>query len=226
MFNDPAYQIVHDVERFIHYERDYGYDLKIENVSRDLDLAIFDAVPFIIPEPILYSGYFSILKSVDFPVAENYWLVMSKKMLDVLKGEGMYSYEEFNTTVIDSRVSKEHWYDSEGNLRNEIKLESFVTIQLTDHLDIFDYDKSTYTLGHDSAGTPYIDKVTEYVFNIPTTGLPPLFHVKDLPITLFISNQARAALKNAGITGVKYYSLEGMRGGTAVDIPTPIFTDD
>lgn len=242
MLDGPAYQLMHDVERFIHYETDYRYDLKIENVSREHDLKIFDVAPFITPKPILYSGYFPILETVDFPVAENAWIVVSKKMLDVLKAVGTFSHLEFMTTVADSRITKDKWYSVEGNLREEITVNKFVTLQLTEHLDIFDFDKSKYTLCQNSAIDGYryihdpkeyiegsfIHDVEEYVFKIPKNGLPPLFHVKGLPITLFVSSQARAALKETGIRGIKYYSLKGIRWGAGmfVDVPTPIPIDD
>lgn len=238
MLEEPAYQLIHNVERFIHYETDYGHDLKIENVSREDDLKIFDEVPFNVPKPILYSGYFPILETVDFPVAENAWIVVSKKMLDVLNAVGTFPHLEFMTTVVDSCITKDNWYSFKGNLRDEITVNKFITLQLTEHLDIFNYEKSKYTLCHDSSEGGYryiknpkeyvegsfIHDVEEYVFNIPKNGLPPLFHVNGLPTTLFVSSQARMALKEAGITGIKYYSLKGIRWGAGmfVDVPTPI----
>jgi hypothetical protein len=209
MADEPAYRLVHDVERFNDYEPGYSYDLKIENIPRDRDLLIFDETPFSVTEPVLYSGHFSILKTLDFPVADNRWIVISKKMLGVLKAVGAFPHLELMTAVANDLITKDQWYGNDGNLRPGAITEDFVTLQLTEHLDIFDYDKSNFTLDHDPQEGSYIFDVEKYVFKIPNEGLPPLFHVKGIPITLFISIQARLALEKAGIAGVEYYSLKG-----------------
>jgi len=54
-------------------------------------------------------------------------------------------------------------------------------------------------------------------------GLPPIFSVSESPATLFISHEARLALKKAKITGVEYELLKGIRyGEISTEIDTPV----
>jgi hypothetical protein len=96
----------------------------------------------------------------------------------------------------------------------------YCVIQLLERLDIFDFERSKYT--HDPDFPASIGDVDEYVLNIPRGGGgPPIFHIKGEAVKVFISHAARMALKKAGVTGVGYTSLKGIKGGKGmfVDIP-------
>jgi hypothetical protein len=219
---EPAYRLTRDVERFSYYEPDYYADLWVENVPVEIHHKIFGEKPVDAPRPVLYSGYPPIVEPLDFPVTDNNWTIMSRRMIDALKSAGEFEHVEFPVVVADSRVPRREWFDAKGRLRRQFTNRNFAAIQLTGHLDIFDFERSKYR--HNANFPAYIGTVEEFVFKLPEKGLPPLFHVKGEPVKLFVSHKARLALKDAGITGVEYISLKGVRGesGRAVDVPTPI----
>jgi hypothetical protein len=80
---------------------------------------------------------------------------------------------------------------------------------LTEYSDVFDRENSVYT--RSQYNPDYIENVEEYAFNVPSTGLPPLFRVASNPTVLFVSSQARNALRKAKIAGPRYISLCGYR---------------
>lgn len=107
----------------------------------------------------------------------------------------------------------------------------FVAVQLPEYTDVFDYEKSVYKKStyavpeYDENGQEkwFVSDIKEYVFRISERGLPPIFRIKeDHGNRLFISHEARLALKEAKITGVRYISLQGYRYGeisSEIDVP-------
>lgn len=225
MRKKTAYLLTHDVARFTRYETDYQADLKIENVPLSDRLDIFGEKPFAAPNPVIYRGYPPIVKAVDFPVTDNSWTVVSRRMLDALKAVGDFPHLEFPVVILDSREPRDRWFNGNGDLRDDLTLKNYAAIQLTEHLDIFDFEKSKYARDEDFP--EYVGDVREYVFKIPHDGLPPIFHVKGVFVKLFVSHEARRQLKKAKITGIEYVSLKGFkRGGSFVDVLTPTSTED
>ncbi len=222
MHKEPAYILTNDVGRFVHYETDYEADLLIVDRPFSKRFTIFDEKPIDLPIPVVYSGYPPVVRTLDFPVTDNSWLVMSSKMLAVLKGVGEFRHFEFPAVITDYRHLPENWRDKNGNFFDEMVIDGYFVIQLLERMDILDYEKSKYELDVDNPGV--LGRVEEYVFRIPPAGLPPLFYIKGEPVKTFISYQARLALKAAGITGVQYVSLKGMQLGTGifVDVPVPM----
>ena len=68
----------------------------------------------------------------------------------------------------------------------------------------------------------WVREADEFVLKVPKAGLPPLFHVTSLSLDIFISSDARAALKAAKVTGViDYPLLQGSRYATRLPIGQP-----
>ncbi len=79
---------------------------------------------------------------------------------------------------------------------------------MTEFADVFDWEKSQYTPSDELPGR--VETVKQYVFKDPPGGLPPLFRIQSYPVSLFVSAEARAALKAAGVCGTEYVSLKGI----------------
>src|SRR5688572_11633944 len=120
MHNEPAYQLTHDVARFEGYERDYYADLWIEDDPLGGRMHIFGEEPVDIPVPVVYRGYPPIISTLDFPVTDNSWLVMSEKMLVTLKGVGEFRHSAFPVVITDYRHLPEKWRDENGQFREEM----------------------------------------------------------------------------------------------------------
>lgn len=214
-----AYRLINDVGRFGSYAPGYYADLWIEDVSM-ANLSIFGDEALELPKPVIFSGNLSILETVDFPVANNSWLVMSQRMLAALKSVGKFRHRAFPVVVTDSRVARDRWYDTTGEFQETMVNRDYRVVQLLERLDIFDFERSKYTRNPRFPGS--VGHVDEYVFKPLRGGLPPIFHVKGEPVKVFVSHPARVALEKARVTGVEYVSLNGMKGGKGmvVDVPT------
>lgn len=221
MHDEPVYVLTHDVSRFEHYEDGYRADLLIDNDPLGGRLAIYQEERVTVPTPVIYRGYPPILRTLDFPVADNSWLVMSQRMLHTLKSAGEFRHLEIPIIVADYSRPRDQWRNESG-FGDDMVLRNFSAIQLLGRLDVFDFERSKYTTDPDFPDT--IGDVDEYVFKIPDEGLPPIFHLKGQPVKAFVSQLARTALKKAGITGVAYVALNGMRRGQGlyVDVPVPM----
>lgn len=226
MHKESAYVLTHDVERFVHYDTGYEADLLAVDTQLSERLAIFDDKPIDISIPVIYSGYPPVIRTLDFPVTDNGWLVMSAKMLAALKSAGEFRHVEFPVVITDYRHLPEKWRDKSGNFDDAMIIDGYSVIQLLERLDIFDYEKSKYELDKDHPA--YLGRVEEYVFQIPQSGLPPIFYIKGEPVKTFISYEARLALKKVETTGVQFVSLKGMQWGEGiyVDVPVPMPADE
>ena len=85
----------------------------------------------------------------------------------------------------------------------------FVAVQLTEHIDVVDWERSEFEKSQLGPGTLYdFDKL---VLVEPPGGFPPLFRVPAKKSLLLISPEARRALEAASIRGVIFKSLPGAR---------------
>lgn len=221
MPSEPAYILSYDVARFEHYDTDYYADLLIDNVSMEGRLSIYEEQPLSLPDPVVYRGYPPVVKALDFPMTDNSWLVMSSHMLKALQGVGELRHKKFPVVVADYRQLREYWKDKNGEFREEMVIRGYFVIQIFERLDIFDFVRSKFQ--RDPDYPDLIGNVDEYVLRIPVGGLPPVFHIKGDPVKTFVSHSARVALKNAGVKGVQYIQLSGIKGGQGmfVDVPVP-----
>ncbi len=215
-FKEVAYKLSYDVE---HYEKcglDWQEDILIEKIDSYVSYKYYDAKPIIHPNPVIFTGYPDVVKHIDYPEPDNNWNVMSKRMYDTLLSIGNFPHHVIPVAIVDWRVQKKDWYNTSGNLRKEIALWNFVAIQLTEHLDIFDYEKSKYTMREDKPDE--ISMIDEFVFKIPETGLPPIFKITTESFYTFVSAEARQAMKDAKTMGTRYQLLTAL-GTSFVDTP-------
>jgi hypothetical protein len=205
-FNDYAYKLSWDVE---HFERcgiqDWRNDIEIQDYEIYGHL-FYRTTEFEHPNPLIFQGHIPFLEHIDYPESNIYWNIMSKRMYETLLSVGEFPHRVIPIVVADSREPRRNWYDSAGNLRKETCLWNYLAVQMTEHLDIFDYERSE--IWKDDEDEPdRITDISKYVFKVPEKGLPPIFKIPERTVSLFVSVEARKALNNAKITGTRYISL-------------------
>lgn len=205
-FNEKVLELSYDVE---HYERcgiqDWRNDIEIEKYENYESHLFYRPNEFEHPTPIIYQGYKPVVEHIDYPEADNSWNVMSKRMYEVLLSIGDFPHRVIPVVIVDSREQKENWFDSSSNLRKEICLWNYLVIQMTEHLDVFDLQKSIYTV---DAEDGFVDRIDEYVFKVPLNGFPPIFKIPEDRTNTFVSSEAREAMNKAKITGPRFISLQ------------------
>lgn len=216
-FDEPAYRLWHEVYHFEHYNFDRREDLNFEKYDGYVRYKTLGVEPFEHPDPVIYKGLLHVVRHIDYPKVDNNWHVMSKRMLTTLLRVGQFPHRTIPVAIVDTQLPKEKWYEADGSFRKDVVLWTHVAVQVTEELNIFDYEKSKYYRDEDEPD--YIRSISKFVFNVPPEGLPPLFRIPEDNLLLFVSAEARSALKAAGINGTRFESLNKERGFDSTDVP-------
>jgi hypothetical protein len=123
-------------------------------------------------------------------------------MLNALLSVRDFPHQVIPIVMIDRAVGDSKEFDENHD---------FVAVQLLEHQDVFDWEKSVYKRNPERSDI--IDRLDKLVLKIPQHGLPPLFRIAAIPLRtrLFISAEGRAALEQAGIKGLWFVDLEYVR---------------
>ena len=82
-----------------------------------------------VPEPIVFDGDLEQLRATDFPVNDQGWPVMSRRMLAVLSGLGAFAHRAMPVSIVERRAKR----------RAEPLADRFVAVQLLEHVDAPDW---------------------------------------------------------------------------------------
>lgn len=189
-----------------HINRDLGYDAELvpfdgsENISTRM-CRYPESVEF--PNPVVFHGLLSTVRQTDFPVTsgEGYPL-MSKRMVRVLESVGSFPHNVLPARIIEGSIGrrlsdKDSHYDVNGNLKPEYYTDDYVLLQITEHLDAMDLERSEYD-GYDPE-TNLIMFIDKFMFKDIRHEYPPIFRLINSPTDLFISEAAKEALEAAGM---------------------------
>lgn len=159
-------------------------------------------VEFKLPNKIEFETVGDIIHHTDYPDCKPWWPIMSKRMLDTLLSVQEFPHQTIPVTMIDTQ---RHYDESVGKyIVPREGLEDFVAVQLLEHLDLFDWEKSVYTLELEQPIT--INRLERMVLKEQDGGFPPLFRIATggVRTRLYVSPQGRAALEDSDIRGVDF----------------------
>jgi hypothetical protein len=152
-----------------------------------------------LPEKIEFDAIFDVIQRSDFPINDVGWSIMSQKMLDILLSVGSFPHRVIPLVMVDCEVI------GRGGKRSEKEDHRFVAVQLLEHLDIFDWEKSIYK--HHPRLPNRVYSINTLVLKKPQDNCRPLFRLSAYPSKLFVSGKARMALEKAGIRGVVFEEI-------------------
>jgi hypothetical protein len=177
-----------------------------------------------LPDPVIFEGELKMLPCTDYPTNNAYWPVMSRRMYYTLLALGDFPHRVIPIAIMDDRAypfESHRCFLPNGQPSPEVtNFDDFVVVQLLEESDYFDFENSEYT--RHPRDPNWVKSVSRYVLHIPKTGFPPLFRLTVKSPELFISAEAREALKEAGIRGTSYYPLDSIQ--SEVDIPVQLPT--
>jgi hypothetical protein len=221
-YDEIAYRITWEVDHFTSFGLDWDVDLELVEYPGYDSSQIFSPKPFRHPDPILLQGYPPVVRHIDYPYMRIGWPVMSRRMYEVLLQVGSIAHRCIPIAVVDSRLPAHAWRDSRGKLLESVLIGDYVLLQLTEPQTVFDRNKSVFQ--PNPAFPDWLGDVDEYVFESSVGSLPPFFNLAGEFTRFFVSREAREALREAGIAGSAYVSLEGYArsGNDEVDVPVDI----
>jgi hypothetical protein len=157
-----------------------------------------------LPERTEFDSIGSMLSMTDYPYTDVRWPILSKRMLNILLSVGSFLHRTYPlimfdaSAVIDPKTKKFVFPRTENH--------DYVAVQLTEHLDAFDFEKSVYRRG--KINPSVIVDIEWLVLKELENEFPPLFTLDDSPLDLFVSAEARAALEAANIQGIRFLHVE------------------
>jgi hypothetical protein len=159
-----------------------------------------------VPDPVLFEANFKITRQSDYPCNDVNWPLMSRRMLEVLRRVGDIPHRLIPVRLVDREASGSKRYLPDGSLRPEVFDDRFAAVQLTEHIDVVDWERSTFRPRRSNPKGVWFDTL---VLLEPTGGLPPLFRLTSNASMLLVSAKAARALEEASIIGIKLLPLRG-----------------
>jgi len=219
---DSAYLLSNNLDRFRHTPSGEGYDLMAFSFDGVAQLRQVNCNSFLsFPDPVFFyqkkaRSYFDVLDSLRCIEG---CPIISQRMIDVLLSVRDFHYRKYPITVLKEQGDEDPYQDVEKFKRLSLRDDLFI-FQSLDFLDVFDWEKSEYLQSALSKELGNPGSVKKFVLNIPEVGFPPLFRLNFIgSVELFISQEAREALKEAGIKGPSFKSLLRPGGNSSTDVP-------
>ncbi len=185
----------------------------------------YEITPYDLPDPVAFEADFEALIRNDYPTNNVYWPVMSRRMYYTLLAVGDFPHRVVPIAMADDTsfiFESGQRFFNDGTPNAEVtNFDNFVAVQLLEHSDYFDFEHSEYE--PNPKFPEWVRSVERFVLNEPSGGFPPLFRLAAYSEELFISAEAREALREAGIRGTAYYRLDDQLH-SEVDIPVQIPT--
>jgi hypothetical protein len=218
-----AYRLTWESDHMELYDGDFEMELR-EFPKWEKTNGLYKITPYNLPEPVVFEADFEALSRTDYPINNVYWPVMSRRMYYTLCSVGEFPHRVIPVAMIDDTsfvFESERRFLADSTPNPEVtNFDDFVAVQLLEQSNYFDFENSNYE--RDLIDSEWINAVEIYVLNEPPEGFPPLFRLTVMSPELFISANAREALREADIKGVAYYPLDSLQ--TQVDIPVEVPT--
>jgi hypothetical protein len=207
-----AYKLYQDIDHIENVDWEYDFELDVSQTDKLSDVREYKLDVWSVPNPLKFRGEMSSLIMFDYPYSDYLnGSIMSKKMLEVLQSVKPFGCRTYPIEIIDWKMTPPRDFVVPNNF-------DYVLVQLTKYTNVFDWDKSIYTIDEEF---PKFPDVKEFAFHTPKDGFPPVFRIEESSVNLFVSDEARQALKEAKITGIEYQSLQGIAYGeirTEIDV--------
>ena len=180
-----AYKLTHNVDHFkSNQDYDIWHDIKDRGEKFDdkfLRLEPFGELPLHKFEGKIEKR----LSWLDYPCEKFGYPIMSKKMISTLLSVGQFNHEIKPLTIYD-------W-------KSEKTTDNFVFLHLLEWKDIIDRENCICY--------PETGRIKKYALKEPRSGYPPLFRVKGAGLKWFVSEEAKEALEEADIKGLRFVPL-------------------
>ena len=204
-----AYKLNQDLDRMEDYAPEWleewgAVDAKVIGElanQENLDRAFYKPEPIDSVNEIQMEGLMLHFEGIDYLYTRPDLPVMSKRMLSVLRSVRDFPHQTIPVVIEDTEAAKGDWLRRSGKVSTD-----YVAVQLLEHLDIFDREKSIYEPNFLDPNN--VGDVEKLVLKVPELGLPPIFRITDKSTRLYVSPEAKTTLEEAGITGIRFVPID------------------
>lgn len=160
--------------------------------------------PIEFPNPVELVGLLSTLRLTDYPMIDQGWPLMSKRMVEVLKSVAPLPHYVLPTRIVEGRVGStltegHSRFNEQGNLKPEFYTDDYVLLQITEFFDVLDLERSVYRRYNSDINT--VSGLNDAFFKDIGQEYPPIFRIPHSPVDLYITEAAKQALEDACIKG-------------------------
>ena len=163
--------------------------------------------------------------------ADNF--IVSQRLIDVLLSVKKFNYRKYKIVILEDGATRfqknpegykspEPYANPEEFKKKSLRDDMYIFQPLEILSNVFDWENSVYKQYDYDKEINVPSSIREFVLKEPKGGFPPVFRLKESPVTLFISAEAREALKKAGIKGTSYLSLKGYAIGRQSEVDVDI----
>ena len=187
----PDYSSIHD-EAYDAVNIDEGrYDMipsKLIGV-RDVEL----------PTEMNFSAKFSILSSRDYIINNMSIPIVHRRFISLL-----LEIQFFKIRLVPIKLFDDTLLNASDKTKEDLSVnEDFITFQLTEYLDAFNYEFSDF----ESDPILGVGDIKKLVLRRPSNSFPPLFRLKESRSDLFIDSRSKEVLTNAKIKGCLFEAV-------------------
>ena len=203
-----AYKISHELDRVEDYAPEWIEEWGTVDVkpigefadNENLDRIFYKSEPINSFNEIRMEGLLISFEGIDYLHTEPRLPVISKRMLSVLRSIQDFPHQVIPVVIEDVEATKGNWFERSGKVNND-----YVALQLLEQLDILDREKSIYKVR--SSNPNAVGRIKKLVLKVPPQGLPPIFRITDNRTYLYVSPEAKTALEEAEITGIRFVDI-------------------
>lgn len=234
--NENAYQLLHDISRLDSMPSGDAYDLRAFEFPKASELWQTHSIKLLeLPEITFFYMYSNLkyIKELDMLYAHAGKYIVSQRLIDTLLSVKNFNYRKYKIAILEDGATRfqktpegykppEPYVNPEKFQIKSLRDDMYIFQPLEILSDVFDWENSIYQQSELSKQVGSPGHVREFVLKEPTGGFPPVFRLQESPTTLFISAEAREALKKAGIKGTSYLSLKGYAIGRQSEVDVDI----
>ncbi len=132
-------------------------------------------------------------------------------MLEVLESVGSFPHRVLPTRIFEGDIGRslaegDRRFDEQGNFKPEFYTDDYVLLQMTEHLDAMDLERSVYK--RYDPETSSVSGLRKPIFKDIGQDYPPIFRCIHSPVSLYVSDQARQALEVSRVKGLRLFNHE------------------
>jgi hypothetical protein len=230
--SEIAYQLLHDIGRLSSMPSGDAFDLRAFDFPKASELwaTHYDRL-LELPETTFFYMYSNLkyITELDVLYPHSGKHIVSQRLIDVLLSVKKFNYRKYKIAILEEGATRfqnnpdgykmpDPYSNPEEFKKKSLRDDMYIFQPLEILSDVFDWEKSIYQQSEVSKRANSPGHVREFVLKEPAGGFPPVFRLKESPTTLFISAEAREALKKAGIKGISYLPLKGAAIGRQDEI--------
>jgi hypothetical protein len=232
---DAVYLLHKNINRLSYMERGDAFDLKAFSFAKGSEIRDSHLPKKLdLPSPTFFYEYSKrkFITELDALYSIETSCIYSERMIEVLKSVRNFSFQEYPIAILgeiaikfqdnpDAYKMPDPYSDPDKYKKQSIR-DDMSIFQTTEVLDVFDWEKSVYKQYDYDKEANIPSSIREFVLKEPPGGYPPLFRLPFKTSNLFVSAEARMALKLTGIKGLAFLSLKGFSPTSQLEIDVPI----